>query len=45
MLLLFLFSFVCLNRTLSMFAKTEINKVKDKLIEEVNLIGADTFFL
>lgn len=34
-------SFVCANRTFSVFAKTEINKVKDKLIEEAKQIGAD----
>ena len=34
-------SFVCANRTFSTFAKTEIYKVKDKLIEEAEQIGAD----
>lgn len=34
-------SFISSNRTMSIFAKTEIDKVKTKLIEEAKLIGAD----
>ena len=34
-------SFVCANTTFSVFAKTEITKVKDKLIEEAKQLGVD----
>jgi len=33
--------FVCANRTMSIFAKTEIDKVKNKLINEAEALGAD----
>ncbi|MDK2819928.1 MAG: selenium-binding protein [Mycoplasmataceae bacterium] len=34
-------SFISSNRTMSIFAKTEIDKVKNKLIDEASAMGAD----